>query len=102
MLSRYVNSLDTSMTSNVSSTRRSEPIHVPKNDQIMGSFDGMPVKVVFSTTRWFTSLQNNNGSRWYAILDGERQAGLPVAHKLLTQVTLVGCFGPLCLVPFCG
>ena len=37
------------ITSDVSGKRRSEPIHVPGNDQIMGSFDGMPVKVAFST-----------------------------------------------------
>ena len=45
MLSRCVDSSDT--PSNVSGKRRSEPIHVSENDQIMGSIDEMPVTVAF-------------------------------------------------------
>ena len=62
------------MTSNVSGKRRAVPIHVPENDQIMGGFDGMSVKVALSTTCWCTSPQHID-SNLYCLSERNRTGG---------------------------
>ena len=75
------------MTSNVSGKRRSQPIHVPENDQIMGGFDGMSVKVALSTTWWFTSLQHISSNLFVSL---NVTAQHDMANCTAVQVPLLG------------